>query len=81
MNEKGVFLFPALSLSAVPKVLDAARGRFRLVEKVNSQQWKLPDEMFGRLDELKRMREQGKINFEMKFGMIICWTEIYRCSN
>lgn len=79
LREGGALLFPALSLSAVPKLLEFAKKHFNSVEKINSQMWKLPDKMLQHLDVLKRMREEGKINFEIKFGMVLCSTEIYRC--
>ena len=79
LNNNGILLFPVISLSNTQKVLDFARTHFKVVEKVAFRAWMLPDEMLLHKDKLVQLRESGAINYEEKFGVIVCWSAVYQC--
>jgi release factor glutamine methyltransferase len=76
----GVLYFPVISLSAAPKIMDAAHCAFSRVERVARQQWMLPDSMKPHLPFLRTLKSQNQIFFDEKHGLTLCWTEIYKCS-
>ena len=75
----GTLFVPAISLSRVARLLDTARARFGVVDKVAEQRWPLPAEMVPHLDALRAIRAEGRITFEEKFGMVLCTTAVYAC--
>jgi release factor glutamine methyltransferase len=75
----GTLLVPAISLSHVARLLETAGARFASVEKVAEQRWPLPAEMVPHLDTLRAIRDEGRITFEEKFGMVLCTTTVYAC--
>jgi hypothetical protein len=75
----GTLFVPAISLSQVARLLDTARARFGVVERVAEQRWPLPAEMVPHLDALRAIRDEGRITFEEKFGMVLCTTAVYAC--
>ena len=77
MVEAGVLFFPVLSLSNHQKILQIARERFSSVERVASQTWQLPPEMSQHLPFLRELKHQSVVDFDEKFGMVLCWTEIF----
>lgn len=77
MNANGVLLFPVLSLSNRQKILKVARARFSSVEKAVHQTWRLPPEMSQHLSLLRELKQENLIDFEEKFGLVLCWTEIF----
>lgn len=79
LNDGGILFFPVLSLSNTSKIIAKAQEKFRSVKKVVTQTWKLPNEMLPQLEYLREVKAQGRIKFEEKFGMVLCYTEIYKC--
>ena len=79
LTEDGVLLFPVISLSDTGKIVEQARRRFRSVEKVVAKSWRLPPEMEAHLDVLTKIRSEGRVHFDQKFGMVVCWTAVYLC--
>jgi methylase of polypeptide subunit release factors len=77
----GSLVFPIISLSNGPRILDCARSRFSEVTELGHHDWPLPPEMRGHADLLKRMHDQGSIRITQKFGMIIFHTDIYEARN
>ena len=81
LNENGMLFFPIISFSDVDKILDVARKSFTNVELLKRDEWPLPKDMYEHLSTLKRIKEEGNIHFEEKFGMILCFTDIYVAFN
>lgn len=77
LNDGGTILFPAISLSACGKIVAAAKECFGHVERLSRDEWPLPPSMAPHISELRKLRDEGKIDFTEKFGMIILYTEIY----
>ena len=46
---------------------------------VKSEKWFLPNEMLRYKTLLKKLKDKKKVNFEEKFGKIICETSIIIC--
>ena len=81
LNKNGHFFFPVLSLSNVDKILQVAKENFSTVERVGRQDWPLPAELKAYLPLLKKLRDDGFIKLEEKFGMVLCYTEVYCATN
>jgi precorrin-6B methylase 2 len=81
LKNGGRFFFPVISLSNVDKILTEARRNFSNVECLCREQWPLPQEMQKHLETLKRLRDEGHIRFEEKFGMALWFTDIYVAYN
>jgi 16S rRNA G1207 methylase RsmC len=81
LNENGHFFFPVLSLSNVDKILQVAKENFSTVVRVGRQDWPLPEELKAYLPLLKKLRDDGSIKLEEKFGMVLCYTEVYCATN
>jgi release factor glutamine methyltransferase len=81
LSGTGGLLIPIISLSNKPKILAAAKSCFGEVKNVASQTWALPETMKKDLNLLRRIKEEGRISFEERFGAILCTTEIFYCSN
>jgi len=81
LNEGGYFFFPVLSLSNVDKLLDCASKTFASVVRVGRQDWPLPPDLKEHMGLLQKLHEAGAIKLEKKFGMVVCYTEVYCAKN
>jgi 16S rRNA G1207 methylase RsmC len=77
LDEGGQLLFPLLSLSNVDRLLQAARETFRDVSRVARQDWPLPAELKTHMPLLRKLHAAGSVKFEERFGMVLCYTEVY----
>ena len=75
--EDGYFFFPVLSLSNVDVLLKVAKENFKTVELIERQEWPLPKELESHMPLLQKLREKGSIKLEERFGMVLCYTEVY----
>jgi precorrin-6B methylase 2 len=81
LNFGGRLFFPIVSFSNVNKILMAARKNFLHVERLVHEEWPLPKEMNRHIVLLKRLQEEGHIQFVEKFGMVLWFTDIYVAYN
>lgn len=81
LNPKGQLYFPVLSLSNVTKILHEGRKYFHEVQLVGRRDWPLPIELHAHLPMLHQLRDEGAIDMKERFGMNLCYTEIYCASN
>ena len=81
LNDGGRLFFPVLSLSNVDKLLQEARNCFGSVERVGRQDWPLPIELKAHLPLLRKLSAEGSIKMVEKFGMVLCYTEVYCATN
>lgn len=79
--DRGRFFFPVLSLSNVDLLLLEAGKSFSDVEMVARLEWPLPVELKAHIPMLKKLAEEGCIKLQERFGMVLCYTEIYCASN
>jgi hypothetical protein len=73
----GYFFFPVLSLSNVDSLLKVARENFNTVELIERQEWPLPKELNSHMPLLQKLSAKGAIKLEERFGMLLCYTEVY----
>ena len=79
MNKNGILQIPILSLSDTEKIAKVIKKNFKKSKIVKSEKWFLPNEMLRYKTLLKKLKEKKKVNFEEKFGKIICETSIIIC--
>lgn len=77
INDNGSLFFPVISFSDVNKVVETTRKYYQHVDKILREEWPLPKQMYKYMDELKSLKDKGYINYEEKFGMVVCYTEVY----
>jgi hypothetical protein len=77
LSEDGYFFFPVLSLSNVDSLLQVAKENFNTVELIERQEWPLPKELKGHMPLLRKLSAKGAIKLEERFGMVLCYTEVY----
>ena len=75
--EDGYFFFPVLSLSNVDSILKVAKENFNKVELIERQEWPLPKELKSHMPLLQKLSAKGAIKLEERFGMVLCYTEVY----
>ena len=81
LEDGGRFFFPVLSLSNVDLLLLEARKNFSDVELVTRLEWPLPTELKAHIPLLRQLAEEGCIKLQERFGMVLCYTEVYCASN
>jgi len=77
LSEDGYFFFPVLSLSNVDSLLKVAKENFSTVELIERQEWPLPKELEPHMPLLKKLSKDSSIKLEERFGMVLCYTEVY----
>lgn len=81
LTNKGRIIFPIISLSAGDRIISVARKHFKNLKQLQRKQWPLPESMMEFKYLLGKQKENRNIDYEEKFGMIICYTEIYVAYN
>ncbi len=81
LTDKGFLFFPILSLSNVDILLNVAKENFGTLNRVIRQDWPLPAELKLHMPLLRKLNAEGSIKLEERFGMVLCYTEIYCVTN
>ena len=77
LNQDGKLLFPVISFSNKKSILENAKNTFTNVDLVERQEWPAPQEMLEHIETLERLKNKGLSDYEIKFGKLIGYTEIY----
>lgn len=77
LNEDGVMIFPVISLSNWKNIISFSKNHFKKVEKLSFTEWPLQENQILNKDLWFEKKKAGLIDFEEKFGSIICWTAIF----
>jgi 16S rRNA G1207 methylase RsmC len=77
LNAGGNLFFPVLSLSNVDMLLRVAKENFGTVTRIGRQDWPLPVDLKTHMPLLRKLASEGSIKLEEKFGMVLCYTEVY----
>jgi len=77
LSDSGYLFFPLLSLSNVDSILEVAKNNFKSIELIERQEWPLPKELRSHMPFLQELSAKGFIKLEMRFGIPICYTEVY----
>ena len=76
--DNGEIVFPVISLSNHKLLIKYAESKFTSLTKLSSNKWFLPDKMSEtHNDLLGKLKKEGHINFDEKFGKKVCFTDIY----
>lgn len=81
LTDGGHLFFPVLSLSNVDLLLQVAKENFGTLNRVGRQDWPLPAELKLHMPLLRKLNAEGSIKLEERFGMVLCYTEIYCATN
>jgi release factor glutamine methyltransferase len=81
LADKGRIIFPIISLSAGHKIISAAKENFANVKLIQRKEWPLPKSMLEFKDIFREHKEKENIFYLEKFGLIVCYTEIYVAYN
>ena len=81
LNEDGVLFYPVISFSNVEKINKVANENFKHVKKLNRTEWPLPKEMYQHKSVLENLKSEKNTDYTEKFGMVICYTDIYIAYN
>jgi len=79
--EDGYFFFPVLSLSNIDAILMKVKENFNTIELLERQEWPLPSELLAHMPLLKKLSKEGSIKLDERFGMVLCYTEVYLARN
>jgi len=74
------FYFPLISLSDVKSIKSHAEKFFKNLKKVKRKNWPLPATMLSKIDFLRKLKEENKVDFKERFGVVICYTEVYQAT-
>ena len=76
LNKNGLIQFPIISLSNVKKIIEIAKTYFSEVTIHKTKDWFLPKEMESLKEVMYKLKKKNHIDFNEKFGKIICNTSI-----
>jgi len=76
LNRNGGIIFPIISLSNSKKIFNKLKKKFKTFKIISSNYWFLPDDLNSYKKKLLSMRKKKLINFDVKYGKIICSTLI-----
>ena len=79
LTKKGSIQIPLISLSNVQKIVSVAEKNFLETKITRSKDWFLPKEMENMKSIMNELKSKNYINFDEKFGKIICKTSIAVC--
>ena len=79
LTKKGSIQIPLVSLSNVQKIVNVAEKNFLKTKIIKSKDWFLPKEMENMKSKMNELKSKNYINFDEKFGKIICKTSIAVC--
>ena len=77
LNENGCLLIPIISLSNEEKIIKEAKKKFTKIKLIDYLDWPLPKEMYKHKNILEDLKKKKKINYKIKWGLIICRTSVY----
>ena len=63
------FYFPIISLSDVTSIKSYAEKYFKNMKIVKKKNWPLPETMLPKIDFLRKLKEEGKVDFKERFGI------------
>ena len=72
---------PIISFSNVDKILAVAQDHFSFVKRLIHEEWPLPKQMYEHIATLRKLQKARCIQFSEKFGMVLCFTDIYVAYN
>ena len=81
LNKGGALYFATSTLSDVPKILRHAASTFgEKVQELASYRYPFCVELVNAVDELRRLRDEGKISFEEKRSRYLWTLQVFRAN-
>jgi release factor glutamine methyltransferase len=77
LNDDGALILPLISLSNEKKILKEIKKNYKKVKLLEYVDWPLPKNMYKYKKVLYELKNKKKINFQVKWNMIICRTSVY----
>ncbi|MEK7855880.1 MAG: methyltransferase, partial [Acidobacteriota bacterium] len=81
LEDRGVLIFPVLSLSNEERILRAVAQSFSSYVVIGERDWFLPDAISEKTDLLTALLADGSIRCKQKFGKWLWSTRIYQATN
>ena len=78
LNVGGAIYFPVLSLSNRTRIFQEAKEHFNEIDLIESCSMAVTGQFVPHFNRLEELASLGYIELEKKFGMYLCYTEIYR---
>ena len=79
LKKEGVLQLPLLNLSNTGKIMKEAKKFYYKSDIIKTEKWFLPENLMRLKPLFLSLKNKKKINFEEKFGKIICQTSIMIC--
>jgi ribosomal protein L11 methylase PrmA len=76
LNKNGAIIFPIISLSNGNKVIKKLKNKFSKIKILSENFWFLPDDLEKYKKKLTEMKKSKLIDYDIKFGKVICSTKI-----
>ena len=80
LNENGKLIFPVISFSNENKILNLADEIYGNVKLLKKDYWPAPKELLDNISLLRKLKKEGLILFDEKFGSVIGYTAVYEAS-
>ena len=77
LKKNGSLFIPLISLSNEEMIKNQMSKYYKKIKLIDFIDWPLPKDMYQHIDLLYKLKKQKKINFEEKWGIIICRTSVY----
>ena len=80
LNKNGKLIFPIISFSNEKEILKLAKHVYGNVRLLKKDFWPAPKELLENIHILNRLKDEGLVSFEEKFGSLIGYTAVYEAS-
>lgn len=80
LNKDGKLVFPIISFSNENEIINLAKKVYSDVKLLKKDFWPAPKELLDNIDLLRRLKADGLVSFEEKFGSVIAYTAVYEAS-
>ena len=80
LHKNGKLIFPIISFSNEKEILKLANQIYGDVKLLKKDFWPAPIELIENINILNKLKGEGLISFEEKFGSVIGYTAVYEAS-
>ena len=64
-------------MSDVNSIKSHAQKYLKNLKNIKRKNWPLPKSMLKNIDLLRKLKKENKIDYKERFGIVICYTEVY----
>lgn len=73
-----LIILPIISLSNVRSAFNFLKKKLHVV-KISKFYWPMPEYLAKKIDLMNKLKKKGYIDFEKKYGSLVCYTLIIEC--